>query len=257
MDTESERRAGLVRVHSWVASCLRAVQDLAFPTECRICETSSDGEPICAGCRERLIEAAASRCPRCALTVGPWARRDGGCSACRGRSLGFDAALALGSYEGPLRSCCLALKHRTGLWLAAGLADLLVEAHEGGLADRAVDAMVVPVPLYWTRYWRRGFNQAEALAAQIASRLDLPFRRPLRRVRSTQPLARLPRTDRARIMRDAFACRRRESLVGRTVLLVDDIMTTGATCGAAARALKRAGARRVVAIVVARAEGLP
>ena len=86
-------------------------------------------------------------------------------------------------------------------------------------------------------------------------RLGLRVARPLRRVKRTDRLAGAGRTERAERLRGAFRARTGPSLAGRTVLLVDDILTTGATCGSAARALKSAGAARVVAVVIARAEG--
>ena len=141
-------------------------------------------------------------------------------------------------------------------WLAELLAEscseeLQVEASaEGG-------AWVVPIPLHWRRKFRRGYNQAEALAKGLARSLSMEVRPVLRRVAATQSLALIGRTERARIMKQAFRARPDPRLRGRTVLLVDDILTTGATCGAAARALKKAGATRVVVVVLARAEGKP
>ena len=114
---------------------------------------------------------------------------------------------------------------------------------------------MVPVPLHWWRQWSRGYNQAEALARGLADRLSLRLVRPLHRITGTPPLARLGRTERAKLLRGAFRAERTPALRGRTVLLVDDILTTGATCGAAARELKRAGAKRVVVVVVGRAGG--
>ena len=113
----------------------------------------------------------------------------------------------------------------------------------------------MPVPLHWRRRLERGYNQAEALADALARRLGLRSARPLRRVKATAILAGAGRTERLERLRGAFRARRARPLDGRTVLLVDDILTTGATCGSAARALKKAGAARVVAVVVARAEG--
>jgi ComF family protein len=116
---------------------------------------------------------------------------------------------------------------------------------------------VVPIPLHWRRWWARGYNQSDELADALASRLGLRTVRPLRRVRATPKLAGMGRVERARNLRGAFQIRRPWSgrLAGRTILLIDDVLTSGATCGAAARTLKRAGAARVVAVVVGRAEG--
>jgi ComF family protein len=190
------------------------------------------------------------------MPLGPWSSATDGCFECRGRTLGFSRTFALGPYEGPIRDLCLRLKHEPNAWLAPWLADLLVEAHPA-LGQEPKDAWVVPVPLHWRRHWTRGYNQADALARGVASRLSLRLCQPLRRVAATPPLALMGRTERSKLMRGAFRTRRWKGLEGRTVLLVDDILTSGATSGTAARALRRAGAARVVVVVVARALGKP
>jgi ComF family protein len=239
-----------------VSSFFEAVDALLFPWQCPICGTGALGTPFCSECRGTLLDSAGATCPRCALPVGPWARLDGGCSRCRGESLGFDAAIALGPYQGPIRQLCLLLKHEHNAWLARWLIDLLVEARPE-VARLPGDAWVVPVPLHWWRRWERGYNQSDELARRLAKRLGLPRRGVLRRVVATEPLAPLGRVERARVMRDVFRVRpaSKAALVGRTVVLVDDILTTGATCGAAARTLKRGGAARVMVVVIGRAEG--
>ncbi len=168
--------------------------------------------------------------------------------------MGFDAALALGSYDGAIKDLCLQLKHERNAWLAPWLVDLLVEGRREAISRLPADALVVPVPLHWWRHWRRGYNQAEVLARGLARRLGLRIHRPLRRVKATPKLALKTATERGQVMHKAFRARSRPQLKGRTVLLVDDILTTGATCGEAAKELKRAGAARVVAMVIGRAE---
>jgi ComF family protein len=148
----------------------------------------------------------------------------------------------------------LQLKHEQNAWLASWLSGLLAEARSDALGSLPPDTWIVPVPLHPWRYWQRGYDQAEALAHGLARRLRLPLRRPLRRVVATRKLAELGRTARSQVMHRAFRIRPRSKLTGRTVLLVDDVLTTGATCGDAARALKRAGAARVTAVVIARAQ---
>ena len=237
-----------------------AVDALACPRICPICRGDADYSAFCPPCREELLGAAGRSCPRCAMPVGPFALLTKGCSECRGRSLGFDAAVALGPYQGPIRGLCLQLKHEPNAWLARWVADLVAQSAGPALrAEVAAGAWVVPVPLHWTRRFARGYNQAEALALGLARSLHLKVHAPLRRVTRTPALALIGRTERAKIMRDAFTIRRRfpSRLAGRTILLVDDILTSGATAGAASRALKRAGAKRVVVVVVGRAEGKP
>lgn len=250
--------AGRLLRGCWDAAGL-AVDSLAFPSTCPACDGDTGGAAFCPDCRAELLGAAGPACFRCAMPVGPFTDRTGGCSECRGRSLGYDGAIALGPYLGPIRRLCLDLKHERNAWMARWLAELVAEGRGESLRPEAeAGAWVVPVPLHWRRRLARGYNQAEALAIGLGRRMSLEVRpAALRRVVSTPALALAGRSERAKLMRHAFRARRDPRLVGRTVLLVDDILTTGATCGAAARALKRAGAARVVAVVVARAEGKP
>lgn len=238
----------------WVSTCLCAVDALVYPWACQVCGADFQAKPFCAACRDELIESSGRTCWRCALPVGPHATVQKGCSDCRKRSLGFQAAVALGPYKGPLRALCLELKNEHRSWLATWLAELLVEARAEDLRAHEVDC-VVPVPLHWRRRLVRGYNQAEALAVGLASRLAIRHVQPMRRVVATPPLAWMSRTERARVMHGAFRARPHRAIAGRNVLLVDDILTTGATCGAAARALRRAGARRVIVAVIGRADG--
>ena len=168
--------------------------------------------------------------------------------------MGFNASFAMGPYRGDLRELCLLLKHERNAWLALWLSELFVEARRDVFGTLPANTLVVPVPLHWWRQWERGYNQAEALAEGVARQLKLPVRRVLKRVVGTPKLADLGVTARGDVMRGAFRARRRSKIIGRTVLLVDDVLTTGATCGAAARALKQAGAVRIVVAIIARTE---
>jgi ComF family protein len=236
----------------------RAADSLVFPWSCPLCEDRGSNGPFCIACRHDLLTRAAkaslSACPRCAHPTGPFPDLRGGCAACRGQSLGFDAALALGSYEGAIRTLCLQLKQEDNAWLAPWLSKLLVEARCEAIARLSKDAWVVPVPLHWWRELRRGYNQSDALATGLASKLRLPIRRLLRRTLATHRLAGLSPTARREVMRSAFRVRHHAQLRGRTVLLVDDILTTGATSSAAAKVLKQAGAARVIVLVIGRTE---
>jgi ComF family protein len=244
--------SGAVRAKRWFSACLEAFDALAFPFSCALCGAEVRGGPLCATCRGGVIAAGRPACRRCAMTLGPWAQDALGCSECHGRSLGFDGAIALGPYQGLIKNLCLQLKHERQAWLAPWIADLVAEAR--GEALRAVGAsVVVPVPLHWTRRLARGYNQSESLAGRLALRLGARPGKLLRRVRATPVLAGKRPTERSELLRAAFRVGHGVKLHGQTVLLVDDVLTTGATCGSAARALKRAGAARVVAVVIGRA----
>ena len=161
----------------------------------------------------------------------------------------MDQAAAFGAYEGTLKRLIGAYKFRGFDILAAPFAERLTRlARRSGLAGRA-DALVA-VPSTSSRNRERGFDPAPLLARETARRLALPLLRPLRRARATPPQSTLSRS--ARLENVAGAFEARSSLPGRSLLLVDDIVTTGATAFAAATALRRAGASHVHLLVLAR-----
>jgi len=141
-------------------------------------------------------------------------------------------------------------KYRKVRTLAGPLGDLLLRALP---RDEAFDC-VTPVPLHWRRRWQRGFNQADLLARRVAAHTGIPRMRLLRRLRSTASQASLSNTSRRRNVSAAFACRLPDRAAGRQILLIDDVMTTGATAAACALTLKRAGAARVALLTLARAD---
>ena len=162
----------------------------------------------------------------------------------------FDAAYSYGAYDGVLRELIHIYKYGKVETMARPLGDLLRLALP---RDEKWDA-VVPVPLHWRRRWQRGFNQAELLALDVARASGAPLVRALRRVKATPAQAGLSRTARRRNMAAAFRPHRAVQVEGRRVLLIDDVLTTGSTVAACARALKQAGAARVVVLTVARAD---
>jgi ComF family protein len=229
---------------------------LLYPGVCGACGRSlaPDQRHFCSSCRAALTADQHPTCPRCAATVGPFAHIAEGCPACRDSRYHFDRAVRLGPYQGLLRDLILRLKHAAGEALAETLGDTWAE--HGGPRLRELGAqVVVPVPLHWWRRWTRGYNQSETLARALAARLRLPCRPGwLRRVRFTPQQTRQSPADRRTNVRGAFRARAGARLKGRTVLLVDDVLTTGSTCSEAARALRDAGAARVVVAVLAHSQ---
>jgi ComF family protein len=192
-------------------------------------------------------------CPRCAATVGPYANLSDGCLRCRSQRFHFAGATRLGRYDGLLREVILRMKHYEGEGLAENLAHLWAD-HAGARLRACGTSLIVPVPLHWWRRLARGYNQSEALAQVLSERLGLPCRTGwLRRVRPTPLQTALTPAQRRENVRGAFYARPRAEIRGQTVLLVDDVMTTGSTCDDAARALRAAGAAHVFAAVLARA----
>jgi ComF family protein len=167
--------------------------------------------------------------------------------------VGFDNAYSYGSYEGVLRRLIQLFKYERIDTLAAPLGRFLLN---GLPRDLRFDCLV-PVPLHWRRKWSRGFNQAELLARVLGRHTALPvLAKTLQRRRSTQAQAGLSDAERRANTEGAFTVpdKRRPDLSGKHVLLIDDVLTTGATLSAASRALRRAGARRVTVLTVARAD---
>ena len=198
-------------------------------------------------------------CPACGRGGGPYSFDERGCAACRDRRVPYDGLVRVGPYAGPLRSLVLAYKYERRLDLGPVLGRVLAErAALAAWAERV--ELVVPVPLHWTRRMHRGFNQAEMLGRESARAVGVRGTvRALRRVRPTPHQTRLPPSRRVENVRGAFAVRRRGAKVeGRRVLLVDDVLTSGATAEECARTLKRAGAAEVyVAVLAVAGKGEP
>jgi len=226
---------------------------LLYPRVRGACGRSLEGNQrhFCDLCRTRLTTDPFAACPRCAGTVGPFANVAAGCPRCRGQRYHFDQALRLGPYDGLLREMILRLKHSTGEELAELLGDLWAEQAESRLRDLGPE-VVVPVPLHWWRYWRRGYNQSEALAHALARKLHLPCRPNwLRRIRNTPQQTRQTPSERLVNVKGAFRSPATAALKGKTILLVDDVLTTGSTCNEAAQVLRKAGAARIAVAVLA------
>ena len=172
---------------------------------------------------------------------------NGRCALCRSGLRGFDAAYSFGTYEGVLRELIHLYKYGKVKTLARPLSGLLAQALP---RDEAFDA-AVPVPLYWRRRLQRGFNQAELLARGLSRRTGIPVVRALGRLRPTPAQAGLSNSARRQNVSQAFRAR---GVQGKRILLIDDVMTTGATAASCAAALKQAGARRVSLLTVARVD---
>lgn len=240
-----------------LAELVRGVGQLILPNACLVCAAPEGNRTdfrhgLCNDCRRAVTHDPNAVCPWCAATVGPHSDVSEGCIACRSRALGFDAAVRLGPYDGRLREAVLRMKSVAGEGLAESLGRLFGGVARSRLRDAGVE-VVVPVPLHWRRWWSRGYNQAEAVAQEVASTLGVEFSpRALKSVRHAPQHAQPTASARAANVKGAFRAGTAASVVGRTVLLVDDVMTTGSTTGECARVLRAAGARRIVVGVLAR-----
>ena len=175
---------------------------------------------------------------------------EGRCGICRHGLRGFDAAYCFGAYEGVLRDLIHLYKYSRVRTLARPLGDLMASALP---RDERFDG-IAPIPLHWRRQWQRGFNQSMLLARSLSGRTAIPVINALGRTYSTATQAGLSKSARRRNVTGAFQCRRRDAVAGKRILLIDDVMTTGSTAAACAVALKRAGAKRVALLTLARVD---
>lgn len=230
----------------------QGLNQLLWPGTCANCGDSmcADGVALCTRCWDALLTCTAGDyCPRCGRDASPYGLVAGACAACRSEELHFDRIARAGVYGDTLQEMILAFKHdRTEL--ASVLAPLARAALQGsGFYDEI--ELLVPVPLHWTRRLLRGYNQSHVLARQLKHPRAI-VSTDLVRIRRTvaQPVAATPAA-RVRNVAGAFAVRADHRFAGKTVCLIDDIKTSGATLNECAKVLKEAGADKVHALVLA------
>jgi ComF family protein len=218
----------------------RDLLDLLVPERCAVCAL---GEiPLCGACREALLRIRPPVCARCGAPTAWPVRR---CAECAGRRIPFASARAALVYEGAARTLVAGWKERGRRGLASTLAELVVEA----VARPPVEALAF-VPGDRERTLWRGQNAAEALARALSERWALPVMPLLARTGRTPRQRGLARAERRANVRGAFAA---APSAPRRIALVDDVYTTGATVSAATTELRRAGARAVHVVTLARA----
>lgn len=235
---------------------LRSIFHLVFPATCAGCGDSDDiYEGFCRCCNRELLRLAVLKyCPRCGATVGPGLQAgEDGCWACPDVSPRFGRLVRVTPYAQPLRRAAIRMKYHRRTQVAGHLVRLLAEAVLARCDTASLD-VVLPVPMHWMRRLARGVNHSAVLAGGVAARLGLPLGEELVRVRNTPPQVRLPASRRAENVRGAFAVTRSAGLKGAHVLLIDDVLTTGATANEATRTLLAAGAEHVTVAVLAKAE---
>ncbi len=254
-----------VHVARWLESLAGAVASVLFPSGCRLCEallTRADRLPVCDACLESFRKIPVEICDRCGQ---PWT--EGGdvggdesfCRECQERGFAFDAARSFGVYEGALARAIVLMKYERIEPLGAWFAKRLLEASRRIPSKFAAD-MIVPVPLHRTRQRERGFNQVDLLGRPLARKLGLPYRPVLlKRSRARPEKHLLHFEERWEAVRGAFVIREGDRVDNLQILLLDDVMTSGATLDACSRALREAGAKSVAGLTIARAvrQGIP
>jgi ComF family protein len=245
-------RSALGAAHSLCRHAARLALDVALPTLCVSCREPVDGEGVCAACWAKLSFIAPPFCPRLGI---PFVY-DPGPELLSMEAIAnppaYQRARAAVRYDDVARTLVHSLKYQDRTDLAPTMGRWMARAGQQLLADADV---LVPVPLHWRRGWSRRYNQSGALARVIAkySGVELASE-ALRRVRPTEQQVGLSRAQRASNVQGAFkvASDRNAQIQGRRVILVDDVLTSGATADACARALLRAKAAQVDVLVFAR-----
>jgi ComF family protein len=240
-----------------VARWFDPLLDLVFPAVCPVCAARSDDaahRPFCGPCWTALPVGVGLGCVVCGEPF-PGLAGVRPCDACRRAPPPFAFARAVAQYRDGMREAIHALKFGRRPVLATPLGRLLANAgvHATPVPPAEWADALVPVPLHPARLAERGFNQAELLAAPCAADWRLPIlSRALVRTRPTLPQTDLDADARRANVRNAFRVARPAAVEGRRVLLIDDVLTTGATVGAAAQALRAAGAAAVGVLTLAR-----
>ena len=231
---------------------LQGTLDVALPTLCPSCREQVDGSGLCAPCWSRLTPIAPPYCDRLGI---PFAYDPGpGVLSIEAISdpPAYHRARAAVRFDDVARSLVHALKYGDRLDLAPIMGRWMARAGREILAD--ADALV-PVPLHWRRLWARRFNQSAQLGKTISAESSTPIAtNALKRVKATAQQVGLSQSERATNVQGAFGvpAEGKAEVVGRNLILIDDVLTSGATADACARSLLRAGAKRVDVLVFAR-----
>lgn len=232
---------------------------LLLPDECRVCgrplETFSS-VPVCPAClappEPFSPEYACLRCRTPFLNPRPL-NEDGLCRLCAAGATAFDAAWTCGAYEGRLRDLIHLFKYGRMIPLARLFGRMMARAYP---RDQRFD-FLVPVPVHWRRRFGRGFDQSLLLARELSRHTGIPVLAALRRKRHTAAQAGLTRRQRRDNIRGCFEVKEPTRVRGARLLLIDDVLTTGATANAAADTLRRGGAAGVAVFTLARADRRP
>jgi competence protein ComFC len=250
-------------VRGWLAEASDAIVSVFFPAGCRICDkllVRASRVPFCEECLDSFEAPTERKCEVCGQALGWFTQREGEpllCRACEQKTYAFERARSYGVFDGALVRAILLLKWERmeplGEWLAESLAEMVRREAEPLASD-----VVVRVPLHRDRERQRGYNQASLISKPLARKLGLPHKAVLlMRTRPRPDKQVLSLEERWESVRGAFATRAGSQVDNKRVLLVDDVMTTGATLDACARALLESGAKSVLGLTVARAARNP
>lgn len=234
----------------------RAVVDLVYPPHCALCDKPIDQGAL-ALCNLHLAALAEigryGYCPRCGQTRGPYAVSENRCSRCPRRGLSFSRVVRAFPYRDPVRSLIHGFKYQRQIHMDAMLAHLIWDAVVRSGSAEQIDGFV-SIPLHWSRYVKRGFNQSSLLARAVARLAQRPIWELASRSEYRPAQTAIARSGRWNNVRGIFQIEPTKQFVGKTVCIVDDVLTTGATASELAKVLHRRGAYAVITGVIAVAE---
>lgn len=242
------RQEGMARFPKPVRILTRTLLDFALPPRCVGCaDVIEEVGAFCHNCWGQMEWLGNSGCQTCGIPLA--ATEADSCARCLADPPGLDRMRAAVAYGDLSRSIALRLKYGRKVALARTMARYMASLDDAGRGE----ALVMAVPLHRRRLWSRGFNQAGLVARELARGWGYPFEAGLLcRTRPTQPLKGMSRTQRRRAVAGAFAVVEPDRVKGREIILVDDVLTSGSTAEACAKALRKAGAARVDLICWAR-----
>jgi len=232
---------------TWLATAARWALDFALPPRCAGCGIIvADVHSFCPDCWKQIEFLGLSGCVTCGMPLQ--ATEQATCGVCLARPPRIARTRAAVAYDEISRGLAIRLKYARKVALARTMARYMAP-----LVGDAPDCLLIPVPLHRTRLWSRGFNQSALVARELSRRLGIPAAPlALARSRRTPPLKGMSPLQRRKTVAGAFRVRERGAIAGKTIILVDDVLTTGSTAEACARVLKRAGAARIELVSWAR-----
>ena len=224
---------------------LKKLHQTIFPNLCPVCrEASTDAvAEICDSCFEACLPLEQ---PQCTLCAAPYDGFLNCCQDCLVQTPPWDAAVSSFHYTGAIRQGVHLFKYHQRTELLPFIVKVLATAQFDD-----VD-VVCPVPMHWLKEFWRGYNQVDLLATTLAKTMGIPSKKLLKRRKWTRAQVRLNRKERLKNIVDVFRAVNKENIKGRSILLLDDVMTTGATLSACSQVLKTAGAKKIFILTLAR-----
>lgn len=240
-----------------LAHIFPSVLDLIYPRYCLVCNVPlnhTDRKALCPDCVTKItfINQDTS-CPRCGIDLGSHVQPDTFCLECHAHPPVFAKTIAVAGYDGVIREAIHKFKYAKERVLLDELSGLLVARWQGVIQLLPQMDMIMPAPLYKGKLKERGFNQSGLLAERLSQATGIPLELDnLIKTRPTPDQAGLDSVNRKKNLIDAFEVTNPKVIDGKNILLIDDVLTTGATASEISRTLKKAGAKNVYVLVLAR-----